>query len=111
MNCMTQLAHAIQTKTEVQEITALWEELEKARSKFPSSDYLMTALTEEVGELAKAFLDEPMANVRHEALQVACVAMRIYREGDPSMNSIRQQRGLDVIEWPTNIERENMQGN
>lgn len=39
------------------------EELIKAREKFPSSSLSMIALTEEVGELAKAILTESEKNV------------------------------------------------
>ena len=94
MTCATKLAN--QSTADMNEIQALWAEINAARSKFPSPELLMTALTEEVGELAKAFLDEPMANVRKEALQVACVAMRIYREGDPTFSDFRKRKGLDA---------------
>lgn len=62
-------------------------ELEKARRKFPDQDIWITlaALTEEVGELNKAVLEfehEPKKGVaydkiRKEAVQVACMAMRV----------------------------------
>ncbi len=59
------------------------DEMKRARTKFPSRAALFTALCEEVGELARE-LDGPTmdpARVRAEALQVACVAMRIATEG------------------------------
>lgn len=60
----------------------LAEEMAKARRKFPANQYLMSALAEEVGELAEAYMIEPnSAAMRKEALQVACVAMRIVTEG------------------------------
>jgi hypothetical protein len=71
-------------------------ELEYARSKFPGSDHLMVALTEEVGETAKAMLDSRVLEqdpridarlIRAEALQVAVVALRIFEEGDPTILS------------------------
>lgn len=58
-------------------------EVERARAKFPEPKHLLAALTEEVGELAQAFMQEkPWAEVRGEAMQVACVAIRIMEEGD-----------------------------
>ena len=62
---------------------ALTNEVGRARAKFPSNEKLLAALMEEVGELAQAMLQrKPLAEIRKEALQVACVAVRIYGEGD-----------------------------
>lgn len=59
------------------------EEIVQARRKFPGNRHLLAALVEEVGELAQAYLQrQPIDQVRKEALQVACVALRIYEEGD-----------------------------
>ncbi len=69
-------------------------EVARARRKFPSSYGSMCALTEEVGELAKALMDESPENVRAEAMQVACMAMRVAIDGDPSLDPIRIKRGL-----------------
>lgn len=73
-------------------------EYEWARVNFPSSEFSMTALTEEVGELAKALLEEPLENVRAEAKQVAVMAVRVALEGDPSLADFRERRGLGVWE-------------
>jgi NTP pyrophosphatase (non-canonical NTP hydrolase) len=62
-----------------QAIDDLSDEIMRARNKFPNNDRLFLALIEEVGELAKAILEN--GNVDEEALHVACVAMRIYTEG------------------------------
>lgn len=67
-------------------------ELARARNKFPNPQGSMTALTEEVGELAKALLDEPWARVIEEATQVAVMAIRVATEGDPTLNGYREQR-------------------
>jgi NTP pyrophosphatase (non-canonical NTP hydrolase) len=68
---------------------ALNEEVIRARAKFPGSEFLYTALCEEVGELARAILQkEGRERICAEALQVACVAMRIFEEGDPIYNSL-----------------------
>lgn len=54
-----------------------------ARRKFPNNAHMLAALTEEVGELARALLEgEGKARIRAEAIQVACVALRIATEGD-----------------------------
>lgn len=80
----------------VDTLQALILELEYARSKHPTSDHLMVALTEEVGETAKAMLDSRVLEqdsaldarlIRAEALQVAVVALRIFEEGDPTILS------------------------
>lgn len=58
-------------------------EIASARRKFPGNRHTLAALTEEVGELAKELLEGGRRErVRAEALQVACVAIRIYEEGD-----------------------------
>ena len=67
-------------------------ELSRARAKFPIQDIWVTlaALTEEVGELNKAILEfthEPHKNrnqteIRREAVQVACMAMRVILDCD-----------------------------
>lgn len=65
----------------------LWE-LSRARAKFPVQDVWKTlaALTEEVGELNEAVLQihadnnpkgKTLADIRKEAVQVACMAMRV----------------------------------
>lgn len=80
----------------------LGDELIYARKKFPDNQYLMTALAEEVGELAEAFTLEPnSAAMRKEALQVACVAMRIATEGcnveGESMEVVRAMMALEPL--------------
>lgn len=58
-------------------------ELDRARAKHPGNAKLLAALGEEYGELCAAMLqDLPREKIVHEALQVACVAIRIIEEGD-----------------------------
>lgn len=58
-------------------------ELRRARAKFPENAKLLAALFEEGGELAQALLQgKPQSEIRKEAVQVACVAIRIITEGD-----------------------------
>ena len=66
-----------------------------ARKKFPSSDATLAALTEEVGELAKAHMSEPWSHVYREAVQVASTAMRVAIEGDGTLIRVRHDRGRD----------------
>lgn len=64
-------------------------EVVRAREKFPDSKHLLAALLEEAGELAKAMLEgETNEAIRKEAIQVACVAIRIAEEGDTDYPSV-----------------------
>lgn len=62
-------------------IEALVKEIARARAKFPNNRHMLAALTEEVGELAKALVEED-EEWRTEAIQCACVAIRVATEGD-----------------------------
>jgi NTP pyrophosphatase (non-canonical NTP hydrolase) len=73
------------------------EELERARAKFPGDNVTFAALVEEVGELAKATFEEPRANVRKEAVQVAVMAMRMVLDGDHTFEAWRASKGLDPL--------------
>lgn len=69
----------------------LVNELAHARRKFPDSQYTMTALAEEVGELAEAYeIDPHSPETKKEALQVACVAMRIVLENLDTSGECRE---------------------
>lgn len=64
-------------------LAAVTMEVDRARKKFPTNKHLLAALMEEVGELAKELQEYgPLERRNAEALQVACVALRIYEEGD-----------------------------
>lgn len=70
-------------------LTAVNAEVMRARTKFPGNRFLLAALTEELGELAQALLQaKPRDEVQIEALQVACVALRIVEEGDATFADI-----------------------
>ena len=72
-------------------IAALTAELKRARAKFPGNAKLTVALMEEVGELAQALLQgKPKDEIVKEALQVACVAVRIAEEGDSDFGSDKE---------------------
>lgn len=66
------------------------DELVNARSKFPGTGHNFDALVEEVGELAKALLEqhqEPSKGIKSkdvyaEAIQCAVMAIRVAEEGD-----------------------------
>lgn len=70
-------------------------ELDRARAKFPGDRIMTIALAEEFGELAKAMLDEPGANVWKEAVQTAVMAARVAIDGDSSVDEWRTVKGLD----------------
>lgn len=58
-------------------------EIGSARAKFPANRHMLAALTEEVGELAESLIDgQGREREQAEAVQVACVAVRLYEEGD-----------------------------
>jgi NTP pyrophosphatase (non-canonical NTP hydrolase) len=64
------------------------DELESARRAFPGSTHMLAALVEEVGELAQAIMQHDrkqgtsVHEVLREAVQVACMAIRLAVEGD-----------------------------
>jgi hypothetical protein len=71
------------------------DEVGRARDKFPSPNLCFAALVEEVGELSEAMLKNAAgsegwgpAQVYHEAVQVAAMALRCAVDGDPSFSSI-----------------------
>lgn len=82
-------SYLFEPRTEtLQEIIA---EVIRSREKFPRDKHNLAALMEEVGELAEAFLkDAGPERVRAEAVQVACVAIRIIEGGDEA---------FDVKDW------------
>jgi hypothetical protein len=68
----------------------VFSEAQRARLLFAGNDLQMMALTEEVGELAKALIDHdrqkaPAKDVWIEAVQVAVMAMRVATEGDSAV--------------------------
>ena len=73
-------------------IADLMQEITRARTKFPGNRFLLTALVEEVGELAEAMEHGTREEVYKEALQCACVAIRIAEESDP----VVYDRGLFI---------------
>lgn len=78
-------------------IADVFDEINRAIAKFPEPNANMTALTEEVGELAQALMDKPRSEVWKEAVQVACMAARVAVQGDPTLDPIREKRGADNI--------------
>lgn len=74
-------------------LNALVKEMKRARRKFPGNALLVVALAEEVGELARELLQNGnTAHARKEAIQVACVAMRIATEGDATFNNLTAEQ-------------------
>lgn len=76
------------------------QELGRARAKFPGDNGTTVALVEEVGELAQATFEKSRAEVRKEAIQVACMAMRVVLDGDATLDEWRRRNGLDPLVDP-----------
>lgn len=84
------------------------DELQRARAKFPMPNPTFVALVEEVGELAQALLkcnptkDDYPARCKHvyqEAIQVACMAIRVLEEGDRDYPAYVVHLGMSDT-WP-----------
>lgn len=75
-------------------IDAVRAELTRARTKFPGRPLTTIALMEEVGELAKATIDESQDRVYDEAVQVAVMAIRCAIDGDESADAYRRKWNL-----------------
>lgn len=84
------------------------DELQRARTKFPMPNPTFVALVEEVGELAQALLKcDPLKSdyaqrckhVYQEAVQVACMAIRVLEEGDRDFPSYVAHLGMSD-QWP-----------
>lgn len=76
---------------EAASLTILADRVARGRAKFPGNRFMLAALTEEVGELARALLQRKGPEVRAEALDVAVVALRIYEEGDATFDDITDE--------------------
>jgi len=75
-------------------LARLSNEIDHARAKFPAPDGLTAALAEEIGEWA----GEPdQEKARAELIQVACVAIRLYEEGDPLHTRPQTQHLLEFL--------------
>lgn len=75
------------------------DEVLSARQKFPLNENLTIALMEEAGELAKATLCESPESVKKEAIQVAAMAVRVWLDGDNSVELYRLRIGQKPW-WP-----------
>lgn len=69
-------------------------EIYRARSLHPSCS--LAAIMEEAGEVARALQDEDLGAIRRECVQLACTALRVALEGDPTMDPYRATKGLDA---------------
>lgn len=81
-------AHERLTSPDGLVFTMIRDELVAARKAFPENTHKLAALMEEVGELAQAIMQHDRKlgtsaiEVLREAIQVACMAVRIAVEGD-----------------------------
>jgi hypothetical protein len=88
-------APQIETRDEIETfLENVAAEVHRAIVKFPQPNPTLAALTEEVGEVAKALLHlregkaHSWGDVYDEAVQVAAMALRIAVEGDPTIGSV-----------------------
>jgi putative DNA primase/helicase len=72
-------------------------EVDRARAKFPGDNLTTIALFEEAGEVAKAVLQENPEKLRKEAIQLACMALRVVLDGDVSTTAYRARLGLGPL--------------
>ena len=72
---------------------AVHKEIIRARGKHPMCT--LTAVAEELGEVARALQDESVERVYEECVQLACTAARIAIEGDPTADDHRVHSGLE----------------
>ncbi len=63
---------------------AIRAEIARARDLHPGNRHLFLALVEEVGEIAEAVQRGDIEHARQEAVQVACLAVRLIEEKDAS---------------------------
>lgn len=80
---------------------AVWNEIQRARKKFPGDNCTLAALVEEVGELSKATFSERAICVYAEAVQVATMAARMATEGDSCFVAWRENNRLDKLPYKT----------
>ncbi|MEC9433426.1 MAG: hypothetical protein VYD87_11010 [Pseudomonadota bacterium] len=83
----------------------VFAEFVRARRKFPQPNPSVAALTEEVGELARAVLSRPLPEVRAEATQVAAMALRIAVEGDPTLDPFREAQAEGLLPSTSVLDR------
>jgi NTP pyrophosphatase (non-canonical NTP hydrolase) len=65
------------------------EEAKRAKKKFPKPELLLTAMTEEHGELVKAIMDcrqgkASQEDIKQEMIQLIAMIIRLFNEGDPA---------------------------
>jgi NTP pyrophosphatase (non-canonical NTP hydrolase) len=68
---------------------AIRAEIARARNLHPGNHHLFLALVEEVGEIAEAVQRGDIEHARQEAVQVACLAVRLIEEKDASWFSAK----------------------
>ena len=69
--------------------SAIRAEVARARKLHSGNRHLFLALVEEVGEIAEAIQRGDVEHARQEAVQVACLAVRLIQEKDASWFSAK----------------------
>ena len=85
----------LQNQIDMQYENQVRRELKNAREKFPGTFGAFVALIEEVGEVAKAILQEDYRSVERELKQVSTMAHRVATEGDGHISQLRRHLQLD----------------
>lgn len=78
-------------------LSQVGKEVAYAQGKFPGDNVTFAALVEEVGELATALFSQDRDAVRKEAVQVACMAVRVITDGDCTFDVWRDKYKLDPL--------------
>lgn len=88
------MAHERLTSPDGLVIRMIRDELVAARTAFPGDLHMLAALVEEVGEVAKGLMEHDLGlgtttqQVLREAVQVACMAIRVATEGDANFSYV-----------------------
>ena len=69
----------------------------EAQKNWPGNHLKGYVCSQEFGELIKAMMKEPAANVYKEAVQLAAAAMQCALLGDDALDETRRQRNLDPL--------------
>src|ERR1035437_9009396 len=84
----------------------LLKEIEHACVKFPNPDNLVPALLEEVGEFGEENVETKRTGGNHELIQIACLALRLYVEGDPAYDPEHIEKVSELVERAIKLGRD-----
>jgi hypothetical protein len=76
----------------------LLKEIEHSCNKYPKPDNTVPALLEEVGEFSEENTETKRRGGNHELIQIACVALRLYVDGDPAYDPEHIEKVSELVE-------------